>query len=177
MDMHKHEKGIIAIYEYLDHVVDAIKKMKGRPEFRGHELYSPTSYHEIEHAYDFKPSPVRYFTLIGALTGTCVGFALPLIMDYDWPLVVGGKTAGIFSLPAYVIIGFELTILLGAIATILGMLVCCKIPNPKHGVMDARLSDSHFGVFVPDVGVDSEQAKILRGCGAIEVNVVGEGNV
>ena len=34
-----------------------------------------------------------------------------LAMDYDWPLVVGGKTAGLYSLPAYVIFGFELMIL------------------------------------------------------------------
>ncbi len=58
---------------------------------------------------------------------------------------------GWYSIIAYVVIGFECTILLGAIATILGMLVMGRIPNPKVSVLDPRLTDNRFGVFVPHV--------------------------
>ena len=37
-------------------------------------------------------------------------------MSHDWPLVVGGKPIG--SIPPYVVIAFELTILLGALSTV-----------------------------------------------------------
>lgn len=97
------------------------------------------------------------------------GFALALATDWDWPLVTGGKTPGIYSLPAYVVIGFECTILLGAICTILGMLVHCRIPNPKTSVLDPRFSDDRFGIFVPGAQVESEQAKVLQECGAEEI--------
>src|SRR5258706_3717035 len=40
-------------------------------------------------------------------------------MSYDWPLVVGGKPIG--SIPPYVVIMFEMTILFGALSTILGI--------------------------------------------------------
>lgn len=160
---------MIAIFQYLDTFCEAIEKVRGRDDFADHECFSPTSYHEIEHASGFGASPVRYFTLVGALTGMVGGFALCLILDWDWPLIVGGKTAGIYSLPAYVVIGFECTILLGAIGTIVGMLWMGRIPNPKRKVLDIRTSDDRFAIFVPNVGADSTQAQVLRDCGAEEV--------
>jgi hypothetical protein len=167
------QKGILAIYKYLDDVTAAIKNIRTRADFAEHEIFTPTSYHEIEHACDFPSSPVKWFTLTGALTGMCAGFALTLATDYDWPLVVGGKTPGIYSLPAYVVIGFECTILFGAIATILGMLIMGRIPNPKVSVLDARLTNDRFGIFVPNVGESSEQAQVLRKFGAEEIKTVG----
>lgn len=168
----KYPSGILAVFSYLDDLTNAMEKIHDRGDFDNHDVYSPTSYHEIEHAGNFGSSAVKWFTLAGCLTGTTVGFALPLFTDYDWGLVVGGKTPGFASLPAYVVIGFELTILLGAIMTIIGMLVMCKIPNPGQRILDTRLTDDKFGVFVPNVGADSEQAKFLKSCGAEEINLV-----
>lgn len=166
------ESGVLAIYKYLDDVVHVMEEIRGRSDFQGHEVYSPTSYHEIEHAGGFGSSPVKWFTLIGACMGTVIGFALPLATDYDWPLVVGGKSAGIASLPAYVVIGFELTILLGAIATIGGMLIMGRIPNPKATILDPSFTNDRFGVYVPKIDVDSAQAALLKKHGAIEVRKV-----
>jgi len=163
------DSGIIGIFRHLDTVCEAIEKVRDRPDFAGHEVFSPTSYHEIEHASGFGASPVRAFTLIGALTGTCTGFGLALACDWDWPIVVGGKTAGIASLPAYVVLGFEFTILLGAISTVLGMLVMGRIPNPKRRVLDTRTSDDRFAIFLPGAQLSSPQAQFLRDCGAEEV--------
>jgi len=161
--------GVIGIFKHLDTVCSAIERVRERDDFRGHEVFSPTSYHEIEHACGFGASPVRFFTLIGALTGMCSGFALALATDWDWPLIVGGKTPGLPSIPAYVVIGFECTILFGAIATILGMLVMGRIPNPKRRVLDTRLTDDRFAIYVPGARLDSPQAQLLRECGADEV--------
>ncbi len=168
--MGKKKEGIVAIFKYLDDTCDAIEKVKGRSDFAGHEVLSPTSYHEIEHAKGYGASPVRFFTLTGALLGVCTGFAMPLLMDYDYPLVVGGKTAGLPSLPAYFVFGFELMILFGAIATILAMLFLGRLPDPKKQVYDPRTTDDHFAIYVPGANVDGPQAALLKECGAIEVN-------
>ncbi|MGE0173723.1 MAG: DUF3341 domain-containing protein [Oligoflexales bacterium] len=167
--------GILAIFKYLDEVTDAIRKIKDRSDFANHDVYSPTSYHEIEEACDFESSNVKWFTLTGAMLGTFSGFALALFTDWDWPLIVGGKTPGVYSLPAYVVIGFELTILFGGIATIIGMLVTCKIPNPNQRVLDTRLTDDRFGIFVPNVAESSEQARLLRDLGAEEIKTITAG--
>jgi hypothetical protein len=162
-------KGVLALYKHLDTVCEAVEKVKGRSDFSQHEVYSPTSYHEIEHACAYGPSPVRWFTFFGAMTGTVTGFALCLLCDWDWPVVVGGKMPGIYSIPAYVVIGFEFTILFGAIATVLGILTMCRLPNPKISVLDTRLTDDLFGIFVPNVDLDSPQAKFLKESGAFEL--------
>lgn len=169
--MSQHKKGLVASFQYLDDFCDAIKSIKGKPEFRGHEIYSPTSYHELmEHAEDtMGPSQVRWFTLVGALTGVTAGFGMCLLLDYDWPIVVGGKTAGIYSLPAYFIFGFEVMVLLGAIATITGMLFMGRLPNPRSWVLHPRITDDRFVIFVPDVVADGDEAQLLREFGAEEV--------
>jgi len=170
--MKKRPGGILAIFRYLDDLTEAMEKANKRGDFDGHEVFSPTSYHEIEHAGDFGDSGVRWFTLTGALTGTVVGFSLALLTDWDWPLVVGGKTAGLASLPAYVILGFEWTILLGGIATVLGMLVMGRLPNPTQRILDTRFTNDRFGIFVPNAALEGEQAKILKQCGAEEVREI-----
>lgn len=163
------DSGVIAIFRYLDTFCHAIERVRDRSDFSGFEALSPTSYHEIEHAHGFGASPVRLFTLIGALTGTTVGFLLPLVCDWDWDIVVGGKTAGAWSLPAYVVLGFECTILFGAISTILGMLVMGRIPNPKRRVLDTRITDDRFAIYLPGARADGPQGLFLRECGAEEV--------
>lgn len=167
----KRTDGILATFEYLDDLCDVMDKMKLRDDFTGHEVYSPTSYHEIvERAEErYGPSQVRWFTLVGALTGVTSGFGMCLATDYNWPIVVGGKMAGLYSLPAYVIFGFELMILLGAIATIFGMLIMGRLPDPYAKIFHPRITDDLFAVFVPGVDLGGAQAQLLKECGALEV--------
>ena len=163
--------GIVAIFQYLDDVCKVMEDIKDKEEFVDHELISHTSYHELIHIAEEKygKSQVRWFTLTGALTGVFTGFAMPLLMDYDWPIVVGGKTAGIYSLPAYFIFGFELMILLGAIATIAGMFVMGRFPNPKATILDPRTTDDRFAIYVPGATLEGDQAKFLKESGAEDI--------
>ncbi|NIP15320.1 MAG: DUF3341 domain-containing protein, partial [Pseudomonadales bacterium] len=68
---------------------------------------------DLEHSLGYGQSPVRIFTLVGGLTGAATGFAFTTWTSVDWPLVTGGKP--IVSIPAYVVIAFELTVLFGAL--------------------------------------------------------------
>ncbi len=49
------------------------------------------------------------------------------------------------------------------------MLALVQIPNPKRRVLDPRTTDDRFGIFVPNVGLDSPQAALLKECGADEL--------
>ena len=160
-------KGIYVLYEYLDDAIAVIERLRSDRDKPSFDVFTPTYYHELEEALGYKPSGVRWFTLTGALLGVTLGFALCLLTDYDWPLVVGGKTAGVYSLPAYVVIGFEMTILLGAIGTILGMLWLGKVPNPKGQIYSTKTTDDRFGIYVYDVAEDSEVARLLKEKGEI----------
>jgi len=167
------ESGVLAMFSYLDVVTEALNKISDREEFHNHVCYSHTSYHELMHVAEEKwgPSQVRWFTLVGSLTGFATGFWMPIILDWDWPLVVGGKTAGFYSVPANVIFMFELFVLFGALATILGVLVMGRLANPKAVIRDPELTNDKFAIFVPGANLDGPQAALLKELGADEVRM------
>lgn len=138
--------ALLASYEYLDSTVDAIEKLR-KAGFKAVKAYAPYPEHHIEHALGYGQSPVRVFTLVGGLTGTATGFAFTSWTSMDWPLVVGGKP--IVSIPAYVIIAFELTVLFGALATVIGLFILSKLPDVKPAVIyDPEFSAGRYGVYV-----------------------------
>jgi hypothetical protein len=55
------------------------------------------------------------------------GAALAVWASLDWPLIVGGKE--IVALPAFSVIIFELTILLGALSTVAGLFLTGRLPR------------------------------------------------
>ncbi len=92
-------------------------------------------------------SPVRFFTLIGGMIGTAAGFGITIWMSRDWPLLTGGKA--IAPVPAYVAIGFELTVLLGALSTVAGIVILSMRKSLKGRPYSPRFSDDRIGIFVP----------------------------
>jgi hypothetical protein len=138
--------GILASYEYLDSTVDAIEALR-KAGFADIKAYSPYPEHHIEHALGYGQSPVRVWTLVGALTGTATGFAFTTWTSVDWPLVVGGKP--IVAIPAYIPIVFEMTVLFGALSTVIGLFVLSRLPNVKPAVIyDPEFTAGRYGVYV-----------------------------
>ncbi|MFQ5537694.1 MAG: DUF3341 domain-containing protein [Gemmatimonadota bacterium] len=138
--------GLLASYEFLDSTVDAIQGLR-KAGFKDLKVYAPYPEHHLEAAMGYDQSPVRVFTLVGGLTGTATGFAFTIFTSMDWPLVVGGKP--IVSIPAYVVIAFELTVLFGALATVIGLFILSRLPDLKPGVIyDPEFSAGRFGVYV-----------------------------
>ena len=159
--------GVLASFIHVDAAVDAIRALRAR----GHRkivVYSAAPNHEIEEALDQSVSPVRLFTLIGGLTGCAAGFGMTIWMSLDWPLIVGGKT--IASIPPYVVIAFELTILLGALSTVTAVALLSVLMGKRGIAYDPSYSDDQIGIFVPG-GADQQTAveQLLRTAGAVEV--------
>lgn len=169
--MSKLKTGVLGVFSHLDAACDAIRRLKRE----GYEVtvYSPTPRHEIEEALEVKESPVRIFTLTGAFTGTAAGTALATWTSLDWPLVVGGKE--IVALPAFSVIMFELTILLGALSTVAGLLILGRLPHigpPEAPMYHPSFTAGNFGVFAhaPRDAYDKVQS-ILSESGSEEVLV------
>ncbi|NQU10863.1 DUF3341 domain-containing protein [bacterium] len=92
-------------------------------------IATPVPVDEAHRLLRVPPSPLKYFTFAGALTGLVAGFALTIYTALHWPLITSGKP--IISLPPFLIIAFELTILLGALASLLGFLYLTRLPDLK----------------------------------------------
>lgn len=162
-------KAVVGVFTYLDDTIRAIKGAQASNyEYR---VYSPFANHEIEEATSDTKSPVRKITMTGALLGLCSGFALAILCSMDWPMRVSAKP--IVSIPGFVVIGYECTILFGAIFTLLGMMHFCRIPDILRKVgYDPRFSNDKFGVVVGCSSADVERvSNELRQAGAEEVEV------
>jgi hypothetical protein len=161
-------EGILASYRFVDAAADAIRTLKAEG-YRNFTVYTPVPNVEIQHAIGHRVSPVRLWTLLGGLTGCATGFAMTLWMSFDWPIVVGGKPIG--SIVPYIVIAFELTILFGALATLIGLVFHIRRTR-QPGAYDGRFTDDRIGIFVPCPS-DRRQAveTLLRTAGAEEVRV------
>ena len=83
--------------------------------------FSPIPSHKIEHAIGKQKSPVRWIVLAGGISGVLTGLAITIGTTYEWRLNAGGKP--LLSWPPFIIICFELMVLLGGIFGFLGVLV------------------------------------------------------
>src|SRR3989454_9495496 len=160
--------GVLGVFAHLDATVAAIKQLRGA----GHTdftVYAPILRHEIEDALGQRVSPVRMFTLVGGISGCAIGAWLTLWMSVDWPIVTGGKPVG--SIPPYVVIMFKMTILFGALSTILGILLNTLFAARRAGTIlyDPRFTNDRFGIFVPAGSDKSAKVEsLLRDAGAEE---------
>lgn len=116
----------------FDNETDFMKKLK---ELVGNgateddlEVFAPYPVHGMDSL--FKPSKLKFFTLVGALSGTTTGLALTSYTVLHWPLITSGKP--LISLPPFLVIAFELTILFGGVVSLLGFLFLSRLPNPMQ---------------------------------------------
>ncbi|GAB4330836.1 MAG: DUF3341 domain-containing protein [Candidatus Abyssubacteria bacterium] len=134
------------------------------------EALSPAPLPELDELMVERPSVVRWVTLLGCVTGGLFGLWLQIATALDWPLRVGGKP--VVSLPAFVVIAFELTILFGAVGTLAGLFMAAKLPPISKTVFHEGCSQSEFGLLVRHT--PSEYAALeglLREAGARDVRI------
>jgi len=162
--------SVLGVFAHVDTTLQAIRDLRAKG-FSDLTVYTPVPVEEIEHEVEkVRPlSAVRLFTLVGAITGTATGFFITIWTSLKWELVTGGKAP--VSIPPFVIIAFELTILLGGLASALAILILGRLPRLKPSpTYDPRFSVDRFGVAVtcPDDRIDTVQA-VLSTAGAEEV--------
>jgi hypothetical protein len=165
----KGSKAVVGVFTHIDDTLSAIQVAKEREwDYR---VYSPVPHHEIEEATMPDKSPVRFFTFVGAVSGLVGGFGLAIWTSLDYPMRVSAKD--VVSVPGFVVIGYECTILLGGIFTLLALILFCKLPNLlRISGYDPRFSQDKFGVVVGCDGSMIEEVKgKLAKAGADEVHV------
>jgi hypothetical protein len=171
VDTHS-EMRIKGVYAHLDCLLAGIERLRDAG-ISGYDVMSPLPRHEILDAvYEGAPSPVRWWTLTGAITGITAGILLTSLTHAQWPMInPGGKP--VVSLLPFAIIMFECTILLGSLATGLGMLVHAGLPSffLNKSVCDPRFTDDKFGIVFTKANPTDEAriSTILSQTGAIEI--------
>jgi hypothetical protein len=140
-------KGVLGIFEDREDLVRALKEAPGQG-WTQLEAFSPYPDQELYELVEPGKSPVRWMTLLGGLTGGICGLALTIWTTLQWPLLItGGKP--LISLPPFLVIVFELTILFGALATVTGFLYWGILRRLFRSLpYDSRFSQGHFGLWI-----------------------------
>ena len=135
------------------------------------ETLSPVHLPELDKVLPQRPSFVRWFALLGCIGGAVLGLAFQIMTVLQWPHLTGGKPA--LSFPAFVVVAFEMTILLGALATFAGLMIAAKLPQIGKDHYHDGCSQSDFALVVRcDQRERSSLETLLREAGAQEVRAV-----
>lgn len=164
--------GLIAMFR------DSDALLKGGAELRqrgveGMDAFTPFPVHGVDHALGIKRSWVSAVTLLFGVLGCLGGLLLQIWTSaYAWPLNVGGKPLA--SVPAFIPIVFESTVLLGGVCTFFGVIGFCGLPRVKRPPVDPRVTADSFALWVPvPAGTSTADAeRILKAAGAYEVRNV-----
>ena len=162
--------GILAQYDDLQAARGAIERLRAA----GHtdlEVFSPIPAPDLEEAMGITSSPVRLWALIGGITGFTTAILLTAGTSLAYPLVTQGKP--LVSIPPFIVVMFELTILLTGIFAFVAMLVHGRRPTLKLSPnYRAAFSVDRYGVFVavPEER-RAEAEELVRDTAAVEVEV------
>lgn len=146
--------------------------------YRHINAYSPYPIEELAEAIGFRRNMVPLATLVCGLLGAAGGFALQYWTSaIAYPLNVGGRP--LLSLPAFIPVTFECTILLASFGAFLGNLMMNRLPQPYHPVFNvpsfARASQDRYFLCVKSDDPkfnDAETRAFLESLGAKEVTNV-----
>ena len=180
MTPHDHQvAGVLA--EFAD--PEALKRAAAGVRDRGFkcfDCYTPYAVHGLDRAMGLRPSILGWL-VTGA--GAC-GLVTALTMQWwmnavDYPIVVSGKP--LFSLPAFVPVMFELTVLFSAFMTFFGMLALNRLPRPHHPVFSsdrfARATDDGFFLSIeardPKFDVQATR-RLLESLGGTHVELLSD---
>ncbi len=165
--------GVVGSFRYVDDLLAAIEQLR-EAGFAELQALSPVPHHAIDEALERPPSPVRRFTLAGCLFGAATGLTLTIATSLSYPLITGGKP--IVSIPPFLVITFELTILFGGLLTLGGMLLSARLPRVSAvPAYQPRFSEDEFGLWVHCMDKDRENViALLKKAGAEDIVAAGQ---
>lgn len=163
--------AVLAEYDTVDAVMAAADAVR-RAGYTRFDVHSPFPIHGIDPIIGIRPTVLPWITLAGGLTGLTAGTALTL-----WTMATSVTALGNFggykylisgkpflSVPAYIPVMFELTILLAAFGTVFGMLLLNNLPLHHNPLFRSnrfrRATDDRFFVVIEAADPKYDEADV-----------------
>jgi hypothetical protein len=169
--------GLLAEFDDASALVAAAARVRDAG-YKRIDAHTPLPVEELPEALGIKPTILPLLVLGGGLLGCVGGYLMQYYAtNVAYPLNVGGRP--MHSWPMFVPITFELTVLLGGLTAVLGMLGLNGLPMPYHPLFNVprfalATRDRFFlSIEARDRLFDrQETARFLRELGAREVSEV-----
>jgi Protein of unknown function (DUF3341) len=166
------KKFVVGCFDDEKILFPAVKNVR-KAGYKIHDVYTPFPIHGLDHAMGLRETSLHTAGFIYGITGTTTALScISWILVKDWPLNIGGKPH--FSLPAWIPITFELTVLFAAVGMVITFCYLCQLaPFVKRHHFHARATDDLFVMAIEctEKTSDSELQAFLQKAGAVEVNV------
>jgi hypothetical protein len=171
--------GLLAEFSTPEALVAAVRQARAAG-FRKMDAFSPFPIEGLAEALEFRHTSVPLIFLIGGIVGGVSGFLLQYwVSVIAYPINVGGRPLA--SIPSFIPVTFEMTILFAALAGIIGMFALDGLPRPYHPVFNApsfaRVTRDGFFLLIETSDPLFEASKTRRfllSLGAREVQDVPE---
>lgn len=150
----------------------AVTKVR-KAGYKLHDVYTPFPIHGLDKAMGQKDTDLHIAGFIYGITGTATAISfITWALTVDWQINFGGKP--FFSLPAWIPIMFELTVLFAAVGMVLTFCWLCQLaPFVKKDHFNPRSTDDTFVMAVEctDKTNEAEAVAFLQATGAKDVKV------
>lgn len=168
---------MLAEYETPGACMKAAEKLRDAG-YKHFDTHTPFPVHGMDRAMGLPDSRLGWIVFLMGLTGFSTGcFIIWYMNAYDYPIVVGGKPP--LSIPSFVPVCFELTVLFSAFGAVFGMLGLNKLPRHHHPVFESdrfrAATDDKFYVSVEyaDPKFDAEKTKeLLASADAAHIEII-----
>jgi len=135
------------------------------------EVFTPFPVHGLDPLLGFEESRLHIGGFIYGALGTLTAFlGMTWIFTKDWPVIFGGKPY--WSVPAFIPITFELTVLFASIGMVVTFYIVNGMgPGAKLPILDNRITDDKFCIAFDKSEVDASTAEsFLKETGAEEID-------
>src|ERR1051325_6783694 len=125
--------GIWGLMAEFDQPAELVRACRAAREagYRRMDAYTPFPMEAVFEALGLHRNAMPFIVLCGGILGCVGGLSLCFwVSVVAYPLNVGGRP--FFSLPAFIPVTFECTILVAALFAVLGMLALNGLPMPYH---------------------------------------------
>ncbi|MGD1069470.1 MAG: DUF3341 domain-containing protein [Bryobacteraceae bacterium] len=159
--------GLIAEFETPGELVHAARRTR-EAGYKKYDAYSPMPIHEMDAAMDLHDNRVSLCTLIGGILGGSGGFGLMTwVAAVALPLNIGGRP--LISVPMWIPITFECTILIGGLTAAISMIVMNGLPAPYHPVFNVeRFANASRSKFFLCIESDDPKFDLAATAGFLE---------
>lgn len=142
--------GVVAEFTSVDTLLAACRRVRDAG-YTKTDAYTPFPVHGIDGALGIKPTKLPWIVLACGLTGTVTALVMQIWMNaIDYPYIISGKP--FISLPAFIPVAFELTILFASFGAFFGMWALNGLPKFSNPVFTDprfdRVTDDRFFLYV-----------------------------
>jgi hypothetical protein len=167
--------GLLAEFVDVDSVMHAAQHVRDAG-FSRWDVHTPFPVHGMDQAMGIRATILPVLVFIGGLSGASLGLWLQWYTNaWDYPFFISGKP--LVSMPAWIPVIFELTILFSALTAVFGMLGLNRLPRHYNPLFKSRrfrrVTNDRFFVVIDAADplfdrVKTEQMLLEQGAVAVE---------